>query len=152
MDKKFAQLRLHQMDTSLAVLRKTPHPIRPSSGWVKAIRESLGISASALARRLKITPHGIAKLEKAEADEKITLASLRKLANALDCELQYALIPRKPLEKILEERALTRAQEILRPISHSMTLEAQTVEKAAAEKQIQLIAQELLEGPRRKLW
>jgi hypothetical protein len=56
------------------------------------------------------------------------------------------------LEKILEERALTRAQEILRPISHSMTLEAQTVEKAAAEKQIQLIAQELLEGPRRKLW
>ena len=67
-------------------------------------------------------------LKKAEADEKITLASLRKLASALDCELQYTLVPRKSLEEILEDRATLVARERLHPISHSMSLEDQSVE------------------------
>ena len=127
-------------------------PSRPGNGWVKAIRESLGMSASALARKLGVMPHSIAKLEKAEADEKITLASLRKLASALDCELQYALVPRKSLEEILEDRASTIARERLRPISHSMSLENQSVDQSASEKQLQLLAKEILDGPRRNLW
>lgn len=152
MNKKFANLQLHQMDSTLNKLRVTPPPSRPAIGWVKAIRESLGMSASALARKLGVTPRGIAKLEKAEADDKITLASLRKLASALDCELQYTLVPRKSLEEILEDRALTVARERLRPISHSMALEDQAVQKSASEKQLQLLAKEILDGPRRNLW
>ncbi|WP_280742534.1 helix-turn-helix domain-containing protein [Polynucleobacter sphagniphilus] len=116
------------------------------------MRESLGMSASALARKLGVMPHSIAKLEKAEADEKITLANLRKLASALDCELQYALVPRKSLEEILEDRAITIARERLRPISHSMSLENQSVDQSASEKQLQLLAKEILDGPRRNLW
>ena len=80
MNKKFANLQLHQMDLALTKLREARPPARPASGWVKAIRESLGMSASAMARKIGVTPASIAKLEKAEADEKITLASLRKLA------------------------------------------------------------------------
>ena len=110
------------------------------------------MSASALARKLGVTPASITKLEKAEADEKITLASLRKLASALDCELQYTLVPRKSLEKILEDRATLVARERLRPISHSMSLEDQSVDKSASEKQLQLLAKEILDGPRRNLW
>jgi predicted DNA-binding mobile mystery protein A len=91
-------------------------------------------------------------LEKAESEDRITLASLRKLAHALDCELQYSLVPRKSLEKILEERALVVAKERLRPISHSMELEQQAVEKTAGEKQLQLLVKEILDGPRRHLW
>jgi len=152
MNKKFANLQLHQMDLALRKLREARPPTRPSSGWVKAIRESLGMSASSLARKLGITPASINKLEKAEADEKITLASLRKLASALDCELHYTLVPRKSLEEILEDRAITVARERLRPISHSMSLEDQAVEKSASEKQLQLLAKEILDGPRRNLW
>ena len=152
MNKKFANLQLHQIDSVLTKLRGSPAPIRPSAGWVKAIRESLGMSGSALARKLGITPSSIAKLEKAEADEKITLASLRKLANALDCELQYSLVPRKSLEEILGERAMTVAKERLRPISHSMSLENQSVDKSASDKQLELLAKEILDGPRRNLW
>jgi predicted DNA-binding mobile mystery protein A len=153
MNKKFAKLQLYQMDSTLTKLRDArPPPIRPGNGWVKAIRESLGMSASALARKLGVMPHSIAKLEKAEADEKITLASLRKLASALDCELQYALVPRKSLEEILEDRAITIARERLRPISHSMSLENQSVDQSASEKQLQLLAKEILDGPRRNLW
>jgi predicted DNA-binding mobile mystery protein A len=110
------------------------------------------MSASALARKLGITPSSIAKLEKAEADEKITLASLRKLANALECELQYSLVPRKSLEEILGERAMKVSKEYLRPISHSMSLENQSVDKSASDKQLELLAKEILDGPRRNLW
>jgi len=152
MNKKFTNLQLHQMDSTLTKLRETHLPNRPGNGWAKAIRESLGMSASALARKLGVTPHSVAKLEKAEVDEKITLASLRKLANALDCELQYTLMPRKSLEEILEDRAISVARERLRPISHSMSLEDQTVDKFASEKQLQLLAKEILDGPRRNLW
>ena len=152
MNKKFANLQLHQMDLVLTKLREVRPPTRPGSGWVKAIRESLGMSASALARKLGVTPASITKLEKAEADEKITLASLRKLASALDCELYYTLVPRKSLEEILEDRAILVARERLRPISHSMSLEDQSVDKSASEKQLQLLAKEILDGPRRNLW
>ena len=152
MNKKFANLQLHQMDSTLAKARDARLPIRPSTGWVRAIRESLGMSASAFARKLGITPASIAKFEKAEADEKITLASLRKLASALDCELQYTLVPRKCLEEILGERAMAVAKERLRPIAHSMSLENQSVDKSAGNKQLQLLAKEILDGPRRNLW
>ena len=152
MNNKFANLQLHQMDSVLTKLREDRPPSRPASGWVKAIRESLGMSASALARKLGVTPGSIAKLEKAEADEKITLATLRKLASALDCELQYRLVPRKSLVEILQDRAIVVAGERLHPISHSMSLENQKVEKSASEKQLQLLAKEILDGPRRNLW
>lgn len=110
------------------------------------------MSASTLARKLGVTPHSVFKLEKAEASEKITLATLRKLANVLDCELQYTLVPRKPLEELLEDRAMSLALERLRPISHSMGLEDQAVKKSASKKQLQLLAKEILDGPRRNLW
>lgn len=152
MNRKFANLQLQQLDAVLTKLRDARTPSRPVIGWVKAIRESLGMSASALARKLGVTPHSISKLEKAETEEKITLASLRKLANALDCELQYILVPRKSLEEILKDRAISVARERLLPISHSMALEDQAVDKSIAEKQVQLLAQEILNGPRRNLW
>ena len=152
MNKKFANLQLHQMDLALTKLRDARPPSPPGSGWVKAIRESMGMSASALARKLGVTPASIAKLEKAEADERVTLASLRKLASALDCELQYALVPRKSLEEILKDRAMTVARQRISPISHSMSLEDQSVDKSSREKQLQLLAKEILDGPRRNLW
>ena len=65
MNKKFANLQLHQMGLALNKLREVRPPARPGSGWVKAIRESLGMSASALARKLGVTPASITKLEKA---------------------------------------------------------------------------------------
>lgn len=151
MNKKFAKLQLQQIDATLNKSKNT-YPYRPKIGWVKAIRESLGISVSALARRLKVPPHSVTKLENAEINERITLASLRNIADALDCDLEYVLVPRKPLEKMLQERAFAVARDRLQPISHSMALEGQAVEKSIAEEQIKLLAQEILDGPRRYLW
>jgi predicted DNA-binding mobile mystery protein A len=152
MDKRFQNLQLHQTDAMLANWRDARLSARPPSGWARAIRDALGMTAAALARRLGMSNAGVRKLEKAEADEVITLASLRKLANALDCELQYALVPRTSLEQTLKQRALQVARERLRPVSHSMSLEDQAVDGSLSEVQLELLAKEILDGSRRELW
>jgi hypothetical protein len=53
-----------------------------------------------------MTTAGVRKLETAESNQVISLSSLRKLAEALDCELQYALVPRKNLGDMLKGRAM----------------------------------------------
>lgn len=110
------------------------------------------MSAAAFARRLGMSHAGVRKLENAEASDAITLASLRKLAEALDCELQYALVPRTSLAQQVKERAESVARERLRPIAHSMALEDQAVQGPLTKLQLELAIKELLEGSRRELW
>ena len=81
-----------------------------------------------------------------------TLASLRKLAAALNCELHYALVPKTSLAQHIENRAQAVATEQLRPIAHSMALEDQAVASAYTQLQIDQTVKALLEGSRRELW
>ncbi|HQT82267.1 MAG TPA: mobile mystery protein A [Ferrovaceae bacterium] len=152
MIKQFRDLQLQQMDALLKTWKATQLSVRPKSGWVRAIRESLGMSAAAFARRLGMTPAGVRKLESAEASDAITLASLRKLAQALDCELQYALVPRTSLVQQVKNQAETVARERLRPIAHSMALEDQAVQEPQNKLQLELAIKDLIEGSRRELW
>ena len=152
MDKQFRDLQIKQMDALLETWRTAQLSARPRSGWVRAIRESLGMSAAAFARRLGMTPVGVRKLESAEASDAITLASLRKLAQALDCELQYALVPRNSLQQQVRDRAEMVAQERLRPIAHSMALEDQAVQGPQNKLQLEVAIKDLIEGSRRELW
>ena len=145
-------LKLQQMDAQLAPWKEAHLSARPASGWVCAIREALGMSAAAFARRLGMSHAGVRKLEAAEASDAITLARLRKLAAALDCELHYALVPRTNLELQLHDRAEFVAKERLRPITHSMALEDQAVNSSHNKLQLALASKELLEGSRRELW
>ena len=152
MKKQFRDLQLQQMDALLNSWKSAQLCARPKLGWVRAARESLGMSASAFAKRLGMTSAGVSKLESAEATDAITLASLRKLAHAMDCELQYALIPRTSLTQQLQERAQAVAKEQLLPIAHSMALEDQAVKGTSNKLQFNLLVQALLEGSRRELW
>ena len=110
------------------------------------------MSAETLARRLGVSHAGVRKLESSEAAEAITLASLRNLAEALDCELRYELVPRTSLKEQLQERAEKVAQERLRPIAHSMALEDQSLQVAVIKLQMAQVVKNLLEGSRRDLW
>src|SRR5216684_1741050 len=112
-----------------AVARFTP-PVR---GWIKAIREALGMSTAQLAKRLRIKQPSVIALEKSEAKGTIELATLRRVAEALDCSLVYALVPKKPLEAIVRGRARTFARRRLEAIEHSMMLENQKVRRKNPE-------------------
>ena len=152
MEKKFRDLQLQQMDVLLGSWKSAQLGSRPKSGWVRAVRETLGMSAAAFARRLGISHAGVRKLETSEASDAITLATLRKLAQALDCELQYALVPRTSLSQQLQDRANTIAKESLQPITHSMALENQAVNGTFNKLLFDLAVKELLEGSPRELW
>jgi predicted DNA-binding mobile mystery protein A len=149
---RFRDLQLRQTDASLQAWKQASLPPVPLAGWSRAIRDALGMTATALARRLGMTHAGVRKLELAEARGSISLASLRKLAAALDCELQYALVPRSSLTQQLEERALQVARERMKPVSHSMALEGQSVQGPMAQAQRELLVKDLLAGSRRELW
>ena len=152
MKSNFSGLQLRQLDTSLNRWRSADLPPRPPSGWVKAIRESLGMAAAHLAARLGVTTSTVTRLETSEADDTISLGTLRRAAEALGCELRYALIPKQSLADTLESRAMSLARQQMAAVSHSMALEAQSTSRETVELQTRALAEELLKGSRRALW
>jgi predicted DNA-binding mobile mystery protein A len=127
------------------VARFTP-PVR---GWVKAIREALGMTAAQLAKRLGVSQPAVAAMEKSEARGTIELATLRRVAEALDCTLVYALVPNKPLDQTIRERARQYMRRRLTPVEHSMLLEDQ---KVAARDTSARLEEILRETSPRKFW
>jgi predicted DNA-binding mobile mystery protein A len=152
MDKAYRWLQLRQADKQLKPLLMQPQLPRPPGGWIKTIREALGMTAVALARRLQVRSSTVHKLEKSEADDSISLASLRRVAAALDCELHYVLLPKTSLEAKLKERATAVARMHLLPVAHTMSLEDQAVVGKEQQLQLELLSNELLDGSWRELW
>jgi predicted DNA-binding mobile mystery protein A len=125
---EFRNLRLKQLDRTLKPFRAAAKNPRPQKGWLRAIREAAGISASEVARALKTSRQLPVQLEKAEAEDRITLKSLRAAADALGCELVYALVPKaNTLHDLVEERARVQAKRHVLGVEHSMALEDQAV-------------------------
>src|SRR5208282_1647818 len=128
MRNEFRNLRLKQLDRTLEPFRAVVKTQRPQKGWLRAIREAAGISASEVARTLKTSRQLPIQLEKAEAEDRITLKSLRTAANALGCELVYALVPKADtLQALVEDRARVQAKKQVLGVEHSMALENQAV-------------------------
>lgn len=124
------------LDSRLEQLKPISQYERPASGWVKAIREALGMSAAQLAGRLGVSRQRVHDLEKAELHGGITLTSLRAAAEALDCTLVYALVPTSSLTSMVEQKARRVAQKDLAFIDQTMALEDQALPDEGFEEQI----------------
>jgi predicted DNA-binding mobile mystery protein A len=143
-------LAVDQMDERLPRLRDAAEEIRrqaPRAGWIKAIRTTLGMSERSFAKRLGILHGSLHKLERNERSGSITLESLRRAAEALDADLVYAIVPRKPLRATIQERARTLAKERVDPIARSMQLEDQSLSAQQLERQVKELADELEKKP-----
>jgi len=99
----------------------------PRTGWVRAIREALGMPARDLAMRMGVTESTVVRLEGREVAGKVQLDSLARAAEALDCDLVYALVPRRALDASVREQARAKAEESMANVAHSMGLEDQPV-------------------------
>jgi predicted DNA-binding mobile mystery protein A len=133
-------------------LRDSKALLRPPKGWVKAIREALGMTAEQLATRIGVTKPRVYEIEKSELSGAITLDSLERAAHALDCQLVYLFVPRQPLRETMEQRASLEAENRIRAASHSMTLEDQAVDEEDVRAQIEALAKELLDQNGSALW
>jgi predicted DNA-binding mobile mystery protein A len=128
MHNEFRSLRLKQLDRSLESFRAAQTAARPQKGWIRAIREAVGVSAAELGRILGTSRQLPLQFEKAEAEGSITLKSLRNVANALDCDLVYALVPRTAtMRGLIENRTRAQARRHVHGVEHSMALEDHAV-------------------------
>jgi predicted DNA-binding mobile mystery protein A len=148
---EFLKLGRQQLDRKLKHLQPFRTQTVPGSGWIRAIRTSLGMTGVALSKRLGVTPASVSDLENSEKIGTITLNSLRKVAAAMECDLVYAIVPRTTLDDILKKRADEKARSMLGRIGHSMKLEGQSVELSQVHQQVEALAQSLLENPK-VLW
>ena len=108
----------------------------PPKGWIRAIRDALGMSSEQLGRRLSLRSQSIDDWEKTEANGSIQLATLRRAADALDCTLVYALIPKTSLEETVQSRARRIAMRELKRVAHTMKLEDQAPDDIDQKEQI----------------
>jgi predicted DNA-binding mobile mystery protein A len=121
---------------------------RPPRGWVRAVREALGMSAAVLATRLGITAGAVTRLEQSEAADRIQLDTLRRAADALGCDLVYLLVPRRPLTAVVRDRARELARLQAAAVEQTMRLEDQATGRTTEMED--RLAQQLLE--RGRLW
>lgn len=149
MDKSLARART-ALDKRLMSLRPIDKFAVPPKGWVRAIRDALGMSGAQLAARLGVKAPSVVALEQSETADTIRLETLRKAALALDCQLVYALVPNKPLADMVAERAQAKARGVIGGVSHSMTIENQQVFDDNLEERIQNFISETLRD--RDLW
>ena len=131
------------LDNKLDSIRRSSDILRPPKGWVKAIREALGMSAEQLATRIGVTKPRVYEIEKSEVSGSITLNSLERAAHALECKLVYTLVPRLSLQETVEMRALEIARERIRTASHTMALEDQALNEKELLEQIGTLAREI---------
>lgn len=139
-----------RLDERLSALRPESRFAVPPKGWIRAIRDALGMSALQLGARLDVKQQSMADLEKSEASGTIQLKTLRKAAEALDCTLVYALVPSSSLEDAVQTRAREIASDELARIGHTMDLEAQGLSQAQREAQIENYVREHVRE--RDLW
>jgi predicted DNA-binding mobile mystery protein A len=116
------------LDEKLSPLRPASRLAPPPKGWVRAVREALGMSGAQFAARLGVTRQSMDDLEKSEAAGSIQLATLRRAAAALDCQLAYALVPNSSLEKMVSDRSRDIAVRDLSRVARTMALEDQEVQ------------------------
>lgn len=115
--------RLSELKSGAANTRK------PARGWLRAVRDAIGLKQETVAKKIGVTRPSYADLESSEARGAISLSSLARAAEAMDCELVYFLIPRDAVAKTFEELALRHdpTMKHLHASEHSMALEGQAV-------------------------
>ncbi len=151
MSNKHATLARKQLERRLAPLRAMTLAV-PPKGWIKAIREALGMTTRQLAARLGVARSRILAIEKAEVTGATELRTLRQAAAAMNCALVYAFVPIEPLDDILRDRAAQKARKEVARLDHTMRLENQALLKSDLDAEQHRSIDLILSGSLRGLW
>jgi predicted DNA-binding mobile mystery protein A len=141
-----------QLDKRFIAFAPLADALRPEKGWIKAVREALGMTTAQLGKRLGVSQQRAAMVEKAEVDGSITLKSLEQAAQTLGCRVVYVLYPEEPLTQTLRARAEAVADQQMRAVEQTMRLEDQSVADSSLRLETRdRLMEQLLKRPAR-LW
>jgi len=143
---------LRHLDKRFKELSPLAASPRPMKGWVRALRDALGMTSGQLARRMGVKQPRITELEKAEMTGGVTISTMERAAESLGCRFVYALIPDQSLTQKIKDRARLVARRHLARTQQTMTLENQCVNDPDVEEEmIDGLILELMKKPSR-LW
>lgn len=147
------KLIIEQVDKKLLEFKSLKNNVIPSKGWIYTIRTALKMSLRQLGNRLKITAQSVKEIEEREENGSITIKSLREAGAVLDMKLVYGFIPKsESIEKMIEDRTIELARELVLRTSHSMKLEDQENKQERLEKAIKSKANEIITKMPKYLW
>ena len=141
-------LQIAKISDALEAYPKADNARRPSRGWARTIRKALGMTQAHIAAKLGISRQSVQDLEQAEAERRITLESMDRLARALNCRLVYAFVPETgTLDDLLYRQANLVVDQMLaqNPPDENANPRYQEMER-------KILVDSLLRGSPRKLW
>lgn len=148
-DKKLIR---EQLDSKLEKLKILYSGLLPTTGWIRVMREALGMTTADLAKRVKLDQSRITRLENAEIDGDLKISSMKKIAQGLNMKFVYGFIPEDSLEQIVQDQARKIAQKKLMKVDHTMRLEDQELNQIDKENSLEDLIQKILLNDMKGLW
>lgn len=142
---------LSHSDKLFVEIKKSRKPV-PPRGWIHFIRTSLGMTLEQLGRRLNLPKSNVSQIQSHEVSGTVTLNTLKKVAEALDCEFYYAFLPKSSLRETVKKQAQRYARKHLESVSVTMALEAQDVAEGVKREQFEELVEELVRTGNRRIW
>lgn len=152
MVKKYQKTALEQLDVTLAQFAKLRNLQSPRKGWIRAIRDALGMSGRQLGKRMEVSKMWVGDMERLEATGATTLKTLRRAAEAIDCVLIYALVPKTTLKGTLQKQARQKVRQDMERASHTMALEDQALTPDEVGKATETATASLLDKIPKTFW
>ncbi len=152
MNAKQKKLAREQLDETLKRFAPLKAVVPPRKGWVRAIRDALGMTGEQLAGRLNVNKQRVSRMEQDEKLGGVTLKTLRSAAEALDCEFVYGLVPKDSLEQTVRNRARAVARRRMARSDQMMRLEDQELSDREKEKALEILIGDITDAMPRSLW
>ena len=152
MQAKHKNLAREQLDETLKQFIPLKMVFLPRKGWIRAIRDALGMTGEQLARRLHTNKQRVSRIEQDEKPGKVTLKTLRNVADALDCEFVYGFVPRQTLEKTVRNQARFVAKKRMSRSDQMMRPEKQELSEDEKGKALESIVTDIVNTMPKSLW
>lgn len=141
-----------QLDASLKRFKPLLNVSAPSKGWIRVIRAAMGMTAKQLAKRLDVAQQAVTRIEKEESAGSVTIKTMRRIAECLDCAFVYGFVPRKSLEDTVTRQAKKVAIQRLTQASQTMSLENQALSRTENEQALSNLVDEFIRTLPSTLW
>ena len=152
MKAKHKKLAREQLDTTLKRFEALKTLARPGKGWIRAIRNALGMTGEQLASRLNVNKQRVSRIEQDEQLGKVKLETLRNIAEAMDCIFVYGFVPRYSLEQTVRNRAGLVAKKRMARSNQTMRLEEQELSEKEKEKALEGLIEDIMNEMPKSLW
>jgi predicted DNA-binding mobile mystery protein A len=152
MNIKYKKLAREQLDQTLKQFAELKSVSPPGKGWIRAIRDGLGMSGKQLAGRMGVNQQRVARIEQDETAGKVTMRTLRTAADAMDCEFVYGFVPKGSLEQTIRSQAAAVAKKQAARSNQMMRLENQELDEKEKQKALHDLIEEIVQTMPKSLW